>query len=151
MNITRKSTFKMFYSSIFSVVWFPMLSEAASQCLVEVSSYGYSDPSGCQVYFRLNGNTSHLRSQDELGLPDAQYRGFHLAYMDARSCQLISEPVVCDTYDLPSGSPCVIDVINNYTGESPDVFLLVGTGMINFLFNTACIVKETPLKGTFIW
>ena len=109
---------------VYSTLFF---SYVATQCNVQVSSYGNADSSGRYIFFKFNGVTAYLRAE-LAGYATSACRGFHLAYMDARTCDLITEPVHCDTYWLASGSPCVRDTINSFTADSPHIFLLVATG-----------------------
>ena len=98
-----------------------------SICKIEINGYGKDDPSGHEVYIKLNNKISYMRSEF-LGFPESAIRGFHLAFVNIRNCNLVVDPVVCGTHNQESGSNCVVSYIGQYANMMEDVFLLLSTG-----------------------
>ena len=102
-------------------------------CTIELQGWGFNDPNcplDCVVYIKLNDQVIYERLRFIHGV----YTGFHLGYINIRSCTLLYEPQICETYDRVEDNVCVSDYVDAFPYDKEDVVMVVLSGNSIYIF-----------------
>ena len=96
-------------------------------CNIQLQGWGYDDPncpSDCAVYIKLNDQIVYERRWSIHGVRT----GFHLGFINIRSCTLLYEPQVCETFFRVEDNVCISDNIDAFPSDVEDVVTVVLSG-----------------------
>ena len=96
-------------------------------CNIQLQGWGYDDPicpSDCGVYIKLNDQIIYERLRHIHGART----GFHLGFINIKSCTLLYEPQICEMYHRAEDDVCVSDYVDAFPYDMEDVVMVVLSG-----------------------